>query len=62
LQSEFFSTLAHAQFSFTAWAASLADMPSPGESSAQLLLYHAGMQRVPSPKLKPFILRDFFDE
>jgi hypothetical protein len=37
-------------------------MPSPGESSAQLLLYHAGMQRVPSPKLKPFILRDFFDE
>jgi prolyl 4-hydroxylase len=37
-------------------------MPGPGESSAQLLLSHAGMQRVPSPRLELFILRDFLDE
>lgn len=34
-------------------------MNAPGESSASQLLAVAGMQRVPSPKLELFILRDF---
>ena len=34
-------------------------MSGPGESSAQHLLSRKGMQRVPSPKLELFILRDF---
>lgn len=34
-------------------------MPSPGESSAQLLVAHDGVQRVPSPKLELFQLRGF---
>ncbi|MDG2004330.1 MAG: 2OG-Fe(II) oxygenase [Novosphingobium sp.] len=34
-------------------------MAGPGESSAQLLLTHAGMQRVPNAKLELFILRNF---
>lgn len=36
-------------------------MLSPGESSADFLLAHAGMQRVPNPRLELFILRDFLD-
>jgi prolyl 4-hydroxylase len=34
-------------------------MSEPGESSVQHLLAHKGMQRVPSPQLELFILRDF---
>lgn len=34
-------------------------MPSPGESSADILLSHSGVQRVPSEKLELFQLRDF---
>jgi len=37
-------------------------MPAPGESSAQQLLSFPGMQRVPTPKLELFILRDFLNE
>jgi prolyl 4-hydroxylase len=36
-----------------------AAMQRPGESSAEHLLARKGMQRVPSPKLELFILRDF---
>jgi prolyl 4-hydroxylase len=34
-------------------------MTGPGESSAQHLLSHPRMQRVPSPRLELFVLRDF---
>jgi prolyl 4-hydroxylase len=34
----------------------------PGESSAEHLLARNGMQRVPTPKLEMFILRNFLDE
>lgn len=34
-------------------------MLQPGESSAEILMAQSGMQRVPSPKLEMFILRDF---
>ncbi|MCB2059013.1 MAG: 2OG-Fe(II) oxygenase [Novosphingobium sp.] len=37
-------------------------MAVPGESSAQHLLSQKGMQRVPSPKLELFILRNFLSE
>lgn len=37
-------------------------MTLPGESSAEILLRRKGMQRVPSPKLELFQLRDFVDE
>lgn len=37
-------------------------MTSPGESSASHLLAQPGMQRVPTPKLEMFILRDFLNE
>jgi prolyl 4-hydroxylase len=37
-------------------------MLAPGESSAEFLMAHQGMQRVPSPKVELFILRDFLDE
>ena len=36
-----------------------AAMAAIGESSAQHLLSHEGMQRVPSPKLELFVLREF---
>lgn len=36
-------------------------MRLPGESSAELLLSRPGMQRVPSPKLELFVLRNFLD-
>jgi prolyl 4-hydroxylase len=37
-------------------------MMPPGESSAEHLLARKGMQRVPTPKLEMFILRNFLDE
>ena len=37
-------------------------MTPPGESSAEILLRRDGMQRVPSPKLELFQLRNFVDE
>ena len=37
-------------------------MTLPGESSAEILLRRDGMQRVPSPKLELFQLRNFVDE
>lgn len=37
-------------------------MDSPGESSAQTLSAIPGVQRVPSPRLELFILRDFLSE
>jgi prolyl 4-hydroxylase len=37
-------------------------MTAPGESSTQHLLTFPRMQRVPSPRLELFILRDFLDE
>lgn len=37
-------------------------MMPPGESSAEHLLTRKGMQRVPTPKLEMFILRNFLDE
>lgn len=37
-------------------------MLEPGESSAEHLMSHTGMQRVPSPKVDMFILKGFLDE
>lgn len=37
-------------------------MPAPGESSASILLDREGVQRVPSDKLKLFVLRDFLPD
>jgi len=37
-------------------------MLSPGESSADYLTRHSGMQRVPSPRLEMFIKRDFLTQ
>ena len=37
-------------------------MMRPGESSAQKLLARQGMQRVPTPKLELFVLRNFLSE
>ncbi|MBO9516850.1 MAG: 2OG-Fe(II) oxygenase [Porphyrobacter sp.] len=36
-------------------------MTAPGESSAQILLAHPGVQRFPSSRLDLFVLRDFLD-
>ena len=37
-------------------------MTPPGESSAELLLSHEGMQRIPNPKLEIFQLKEFVGE
>ncbi|QUL39112.1 2OG-Fe(II) oxygenase [Erythrobacter sp. JK5] len=37
-------------------------MPAPGDSSAATLLSHAGIQRVPSPRIELFQIRNFVDE
>lgn len=34
-------------------------MKNPGESSADILLSHPGVQKVPSPRIEMFMLRDF---
>lgn len=62
MQSKNFAVRAFAQFSFPPSSPIGPGMGGPGESSAQQLLSRQGMQRVPTPRLEMFILRNFLNE